>query len=93
MSENKIRIKLHYFAKIKEIMKKQCDEILVDKKTIKAMEIFQFAINENKSHCNELKEIFDSCLISLNDEYVDIEQVITIKNGDEFSILPPISAG
>jgi molybdopterin converting factor small subunit len=42
---------------------------------------------------DELRPVFDTCLISLNDEYIEREQEIQLKQGDEISILPPISAG
>ena len=88
-----INIKVHYFAKIKEIMKKQNDVIYIDKKQIKGKEVFQLSINENRTLTNELIPIFQTCLIALNDQYIDREEEINLKNGDEISILPPISAG
>ena len=41
----------------------------------------------------ELNEVFKNCILSLNDEYIDKDKAITLKEGDELSVLPPISAG
>ena len=90
-----IKVKILYFAKIKEIMKKGVDEIQISNSntTIKGKEVFELVINKNTNLSHELKPVFDTCLISLNDEYVDRDEEITLKSGDELSILPPISAG
>jgi molybdopterin converting factor small subunit len=92
MSE-KIKIKIFYYAKIKEIMKKQFDEITIDSGKIKGKHIFDFALIQNTTLADDLNSVFETCMLSLNDEYIDREEEISIKKGDEFSILPPISAG
>ena len=92
MSE-KVNVKILYFAKIKEIMKKSFDTVYLNNNKILGKDVFDYAITQNSDLINELKPVFDTCLISLNDEYIEREQEILLKQGDEISILPPISAG
>ena len=40
-----------------------------------------------------LAQVFGSCLLSLNLEYVDAEEPRPLKAGDEVGIIPPISGG
>ncbi len=95
----KIKIKIFYFAKIKEILKKSYDNLELDSEIIKTKEIFEHIkiLNLNKENSCKLQEdlqnAFVSCLISHNDEYIDIFSEIILKDGDEISIIPPISAG
>lgn len=92
MSET-IKLKILYFAKVKEILRKSSDEIITQLKNFKAKTVFQLCLDVNPNSVEQLKTVFESCMISLNDEYVDREDDISVKSADEFSILPPISAG
>jgi molybdopterin converting factor small subunit len=94
MSE-KITLKILYFAKLKDILNKNSDTVSVsiENNKILGKDIFQYAITINTNLRDELRPVFDTCLISLNDEYIEREQEIQLKQGDEISILPPISAG
>jgi molybdopterin converting factor small subunit len=93
---SKLNIKVYYFAKVKEILNKKSDEILVDSE-ISIKEIFNAIIAAN-SNCNkiEIEMALSNSLLSLNDEYLGDKNeslVIKLKKGDELSVIPPISAG
>ncbi len=95
MLTSKIEIKILYFAKVKEILKKSMDIIHLDTNQwkLKAEEIFNIIIEKNIQFASQLKLVFINTLISLNDEYVENDSEIKLKNGDELSVIPPISAG
>ena len=38
-------------------------------------------------------KVLDSCAITVNLEYVNIDEVLVIKDGDEVAIIPPGSSG
>jgi|LauGreDrversion4_2_1035121.scaffolds.fasta_scaffold1392475_1 molybdopterin converting factor small subunit len=92
MSE-KITLKILYFAKLRDVLNKNSDTVSIDNNKILGKDIFEYAITINPNVRDELRILLDTCLISLNDEYIDREQEINLKQGDEISILPPISAG
>lgn len=106
MNENgktKIQIKLLYFAKVKELLNNKAYDLVsldtADENNqyteFKVSDIFDLVKSYNKKFSEELKLIFPTCLIALNDEYIQTSpnQLIKIKDNDEIAILPPISAG
>ena len=40
-----------------------------------------------------LTEIMATTVLSLNQEYLDQDQVVPLKNGDEVGVIPPVSGG
>lgn len=113
------KMKFLYFAKLKEIIQKQSQEIILKndlpnekkfqifisertsflntqlKLRIKIRDLFEIVKEENKQFKSELDKLLKSCLLAINDEYIndDMELEIELNEGDEISILPPISAG
>jgi molybdopterin converting factor small subunit len=94
-SDSQIEIKVLYFAKVKEILKKPMDIIHLkhNESKLKAEDIFNIIIEKNNQLASQLRLVFINTLISLNDEYVENDSEIKLKNGDEISVIPPISAG
>jgi molybdopterin converting factor subunit 1 len=41
----------------------------------------------------KLSEIVASTVLSLNQEYLDLDQSVPLKNGDEVAVIPPVSGG
>lgn len=41
----------------------------------------------------KLSEIIASTVLSLNQEYLDQDQLVPLKQGDEVAIIPPVSGG
>jgi len=103
------KIKFLYFAKVKELIQKSSQEIEINKQSdsityevsehgkieIRVGEIFEIVKKANKQIENELEKIFKSCLLSLNDDYIDtdLNSKIEIDQTNVISIIPPISAG
>jgi molybdopterin converting factor small subunit len=89
-------VKIYYFAKVKEILNKKYDELLLDV-NISIKNIFQAIISANSNIIRvELESALSNSLLSLNDEYlgdINDSSIIKLKKGDELSIIPPISAG
>ena len=44
-------------------------------------------------HPNRLVALEDRFVVSLNQEFVDREQSVELRQGDEIAIIPPISGG
>jgi molybdopterin converting factor small subunit len=104
-----LKIKFLYFAKVKELIQNSSQEIEINHKSdlithevseygkikIKVRELFEMVKKENKQIENDLDKIFKSCLLSLNDDYIDsdLNSEIEIEQGNVISIIPPISAG
>jgi molybdopterin converting factor small subunit len=38
-------------------------------------------------------KILDSCAFTINLEYINIDETLVIKQGDEVAIIPPVSSG
>lgn len=38
-------------------------------------------------------KVLESCLVTVNLEYVDVDSDFVIKEGDEVAIIPPVSSG
>jgi molybdopterin converting factor small subunit len=102
MDGREIKVKVLYFAHIKDILKKGYDEIIfkttenLDSAVIKIKdfdEIFNFILEINKDiNSSILIEVLKTCILSLNDEYLE-NGTFELKNKDELSVIPPISAG
>ncbi len=96
-SQPNIKIKILYFAKIKEILKKSSDTLAIEQtdiiQSISTSELMDLIISLNPEYTTRLQEVFVNTLFSLNDEYIERESNVQLKNGDEISVIPPISAG
>jgi MoaD family protein len=93
MNSNLVKIKILYFAKVKEVLNKSSEEFQFDSNITTGNDIIELVKNSHKSLEKDLNVILVNCLISFNDEYIEKDVKIELKNGDEISIIPPISAG
>jgi molybdopterin converting factor small subunit len=95
-NNSKFIVKIYYFAKMKEILNKKYDELVLDA-NISIRNIFQAIISANSNSIRvELESALSNSLLSLNDEYlgdINDSSIIKLKKGDELSVIPPISAG
>ena len=41
----------------------------------------------------QLQELFRSCVLAVNQEYVQLDQSVPLKDADEVAIIPPLSGG
>jgi len=89
-----IKIKVFYYASVKDIIKKPYDTFELNTDTLESTNsVFKMILSKYSNDEKELNEVFKNCILSLNDEYIDKDKAITLKEGDELSVLPPISAG
>ena len=89
-----ITIKLFYFASIKDLIKKPIDTIKLSQERFENSNLFFSYLASNYKLIEiELIELFKNCILSIDDEYIDRNNVLVLKNGDELSVIPPISAG
>ncbi|KAI9502260.1 hypothetical protein BX070DRAFT_24863 [Coemansia spiralis] len=88
---NMTSIEVLYFAIVRDGTKKEKETILVesDNPTVESV------ISELKKRYSSLSPLFDSSLVSLNEEYCDKEEQSStqIKDNDVIGIIPPVSGG
>ncbi len=41
----------------------------------------------------KLQDLFKSCVLAVNQEYVRVDEAIALKQSDEVAIIPPLSGG
>lgn len=84
---------LLYFASASSFTSKDSDEFEAPVSLSKLFDLVEAKYPGIKS------KILDSCLVTINLEYVDVPETetgeanITIKAGDEVAIIPPVSSG
>ena len=84
-----IETKILFFAKARELLGKDQGRIKVPKNSQNGEKIF--AIVEETFPA--LKTLNRGFILALNEEYLDSDASVTIKIGDEFAVIPPISGG
>ncbi|KAK7116607.1 uncharacterized protein [Littorina saxatilis] len=86
---DRVKVKLLFFAKSREIVgKKEADFEFASCTT--SVSILEKLIEEYP----ELSVIAENVVLSLNEEYLELDnQELTLQAGDELAIIPPISGG
>lgn len=86
--DNSVTVKILFFAKARELAGcSECNEKTAS--SIRCAELF-----DRICGAHSLDIIKDSVIIALNGDYCDDPQaVLTLKDGDELAIIPPISGG
>jgi molybdopterin converting factor subunit 1 len=88
MSVNEFEVNCFFFAKAKEITKLSQTSIhLPPGSTTKTL------LNKLLSEFPGLLEVLNNCLLALNQEYVSLDEEISLTQGDEVALIPPISGG
>ena len=88
-----VKVKLLYFAKVKEVTKKPSETIEIEAKEYNTDEIFDIVKKLYADQSKDLDVAFTNCMVALNDEYIDRDAKFSVSEKDEISIMPPISAG
>lgn len=88
MAEQAAKFKILYFAAASSFTKKQTEELPAP---LRISDLF----NELEKKYPGIKEkVLDSCAVTVNLEYVDLEEnTVVIKDGDEVGVIPPVSSG
>jgi len=82
------KFKLLYFAAASSFTKKQTEELPAP---LRISDLFS---ELDKKYPGMKAKVLDSCAVTVNLEYVDLEENSTvIKDGDEVGIIPPVSSG
>lgn len=86
--DNSVEVKVLFFAKARELAgHSECNERI--SKSILCAELF-----DRICSAHGLNIIKDSIIIALNGDYcADRQALLTLKDGDELAIIPPISGG
>ncbi|KAF7280046.1 molybdenum cofactor synthesis 2A [Rhynchophorus ferrugineus] len=83
----RVKVKVLFFAQAKEIVGKQSDCVEVCR-SISCLEL----INELVK-IYSLEKISNNILLSVNEELYQIDSNLSLKEGDEIAIIPPLSGG
>lgn len=89
MEDERICVKLLFFAKARELMEKHEMEALFPSGSYD----FQKLLLEILNICKNLQPIAESVILAINEEYVDKSGNISLKTGDEIAVIPPLSGG
>ena len=88
MAAPEAKFKLLYFAAASSFTKKQSEELPAP------LRISDLFAELEKKYPGIKGKVLDSCAVTVNLEYVDLEESDTvIKDGDEVGIIPPVSSG
>lgn len=81
------QVKILFFAKSREIVGKQVEVFNVPKKLSyeRLLEIL------TEKFC--LEKIKNNIILAINEEYCEKGQTLTLKEGDEIAVIPPLSGG
>lgn len=83
----KVKVKLLFFAQAKEIVGKQSDSVEIDS-SVSCLTLINELVN-----IYSLEKIRNNILISVNEELYQIDSILSLKEGDEIAIIPPLSGG
>lgn len=88
MMEGDVTINLLFFAKSRELVGSGSGELVLTANTnfdtLKQALLLKYP---------SLQVIAENIILSLNEEYVDENQQLTLREGDEVAVIPPISGG
>nr|CAH7763140.1 unnamed protein product [Callosobruchus chinensis] len=82
-----VAVHILFFAKAREIVGKTETKFLTDS-PIKYSDLLKLIVDEYS-----LNEIQNNVILSVNEEYCDAESILTLKQGDEIAVIPPLSGG
>ena len=80
-------VKIYFFAKAREIVGKHEAELEISN-VISYPELLDKIVQEFN-----LTSIRNTFILALNKEYIEEDEVITLKPGDELAVIPPLSGG
>lgn len=86
--EGDVTINLLFFAKSRELVGSGSGELVLTANanfdTLKQALLLKYP---------SLQVIAENIILSLNEEYIDDNQQLTLREGDEVAVIPPISGG
>ncbi|GFT22256.1 molybdopterin synthase sulfur carrier subunit [Nephila pilipes] len=89
MQDNKVSIKLLFFAKARELMGKHEMEAQLPPGPYNSQRLLQKLL----STCEDLQPIAENIILAINEEYIDKLRKIHLKDGDQIAVIPPLSGG
>ncbi|KAG8187166.1 hypothetical protein JTE90_020041 [Oedothorax gibbosus] len=89
MQEDKVCVKLLFFAKAREVMGKHEMDVLFSPGPYDSKTLRHKVLNS----CKDLMPIAESFILALNEEYTDNMTEFSLKDKDEIAVIPPLSGG
>ncbi|GIY86651.1 hypothetical protein CDAR_468141 [Caerostris darwini] len=89
MQDDKVCVKLLFFAKARELMEKHEMETLFPPGpyNLRSLLLQIFKV------CENLQPIAENIILAINEDYIDKMKKIILKDGDEIAVIPPLSGG
>lgn len=89
MSEdtNVVTIRVLFFATTKDLVGKKEDTLHVPS-VIPASDLLHLITKQY-----QLEHLKDNVILALNEDWVDLNSVLSLKNTDEIAVIPPLSGG
>jgi molybdopterin synthase catalytic subunit len=83
-----VELRVLYFAKAREVVGKSEEAVtLAAPATAASLQAHLVATYP------DLASVLRSCVFALNQEYVQMEASVPLKDGDEVAVIPPLSGG
>lgn len=87
MHDSQVSVKLLFFAKARELTGKN-EAVVEVHQNIKGSDLLHFLLAKFNLEC-----IGENVILSLNENYVDLDSNLKLNNADELAIIPPLSGG
>jgi molybdopterin synthase sulfur carrier subunit len=84
-----MRVTVLFFAKAREVAETNSTTVEFPGDAVDSSEVMQHLIDK----WPQLREVMGTCVLAVNQEYVETGSAATIKDGDEVAIIPPLSGG
>lgn len=83
-----MKINVLYFARSREVTGTSEEQFDLPEGSTTAL-----FLETLKARHPDLVGVLRSCVFAVNHEYVQLDQSVTLKDGDEVAIIPPLSGG
>jgi len=84
-----MRVKCLYFAASREITDKKEEQFDLEKTVVNSKEFIEILLKKYPG----LQIIIEKSILAINQEYIDRNAEIILREGDEIAFIPPISGG
>ena len=90
-------VKVLLFAQVRELIGSDTINLTLpasNPSSISASQIKQLVLEQSNTNDTSLQALLEHCMVAIDNEYaMDVDEQITVRQGMEVAIIPPISGG